>query len=307
MADVLQRWVNSFRGKVHSLSASSPSEVECSLRELAQKTERVASLLIAGLSTREAAHSAELDLQAAVNIQERTPKAFLSVVWNFAVESGAAPSAVLNVCAEAFAHAAENARHARVQLSGPQAATHLVMTLPVVAVAGGYLAGYNPLAFLLSSFFGWVLLGGAGLLMFLSSRWSQRMVRHAQQWEWSRGMAAEAMAMSLSAGHSLAQARRWAAEVATLFTLNNEMAHQELARCDEFMELASRTGVGLAGLLRSQAQRERNAAREEAQMRVEKLAVRLMIPLGVCVLPAFIAVGVLPLVASVISSTALNS
>ena len=133
------------------------------------------------------------------------------------------------------------------------------------------------------------------------------MVRHAQQWEWSRGLAAEAMAMSLSAGHSLAQARRWATEVATSFTVDHEMAQQELARCDEFMALASRTGVGLSGLLRSQAQRERNAAREEAQMRVEKLAVRLMIPLGVCVLPAFVAVGVLPLVASVISSTALNS
>ena len=113
--------------------------------------------------------------------------------------------------------------------------------------------------------------------------------------------------MSLSAGHSLAQARRWAAQVATSFTVDHEMAQQELARCDEFMALASKTGVGLSGLLRSQAQRERNAAREEAQMRVEKLAVRLMIPLGVCVLPAFIAVGVLPLVASVISSTALNS
>jgi tight adherence protein B len=51
----------------------------------------------------------------------------------------------------------------------------------------------------------------------------------------------------------------------------------------------------------------RTAMQEQSQMRVEKLSVQLMIPLGVCVLPAFIAVGVLPIVASMISSTALNS
>lgn len=299
--------MNLFQAKVHSLSASSPSEVEQSLRELAQKTERVASLLTAGLSPREATAFADLDLKVKTDLPEASPESFLSVVWNFALETGAAPASVLGVCAQAFAEAAENARNARVQLAGPQAATTLVMTLPLLAIAGGFVAGYNPLAFLFGSVMGWMLLIGATGLMFLSHFWSQRMVARAQQWEWSRGMATEAMAMSLKAGQSLSQARSWANNIATSFSLNKEMAQHELTRCDEFVELASRTGVGLSVLLRSQAQRERNAAREEAQMRVEKLAVRLMIPLGVCVLPAFIAVGVLPLVASVISSTTLNS
>ena len=299
--------MNSFQAKVHSLSASSPSEVEQSLRELAQKTERVASLLTAGLSPRDATAFADLDLTSKAELPKSSPESFLRVVWNFALGTGAAPASVLGVCSQAFAEAAENARHARVQLAGPQAATTLVMTLPLLAIAGGFVAGYNPLTFLCGTLVGWMLLIGATGLMFLSHRWSQRMVARAQKWEWSRGMATEAMAMSLRAGQSLAQARTWANDIATSFSLNKEMALHELTRCDEYVELASRTGVSLAVLLRSQAQRERNAAREEAQMRVEKLAVRLMIPLGVCVLPAFIAVGVLPLVASVISSTALNS
>ena len=274
---------------------------------LSEKTERVASLLRAGLSPRDATACADLDLHTDTYVSKASPESFMRAVWRFALETGAAPASVLEVCAQAFAEAAENARHARVQLAGPQAATNLVMTLPLLAIAGGFVAGYNPLSFLFGTVMGWVLLIGAAGLMYLSYRWSQRMVRQAQQWEWSRGMATEAMAMSLSTGQSLAQARNWAKEIVLEFSLCSEHSHVELARCDEYVELARRTGVGLAGLLRSHARRERNTAREDAQMRVEKLAVRLMIPLGVCVLPAFIAVGVLPLVASVISSTALNS
>ena len=277
------------------------------MRELSQKTEKVSSLLRAGLSPREATAFSDLDLNVKTQLLEASPESFLRVVWNFALETGAAPASVFGVCAQAFAEAAENARHARVQLAGPQAATNLVMTLPLLAIAGGFVAGYNPITFLFGTVMGWVLVIGAVGLMFLSHRWSQRMVARAQQWEWSRGMAAEAMALSLSVGQSLAQATNWATQIATSFSTHQESAQQELARCAEFVDLAHRTGVGLTGLIRAQAHRERNAAREEAQMRVEKLAVRLMIPLGVCVLPAFIAVGVLPLVASVISSTALNS
>lgn len=293
--------------KVRSLSASSQSDPEALLGALAKKTQLAAALLRAGLSLTDAAEHAELNVKSLVLAVPPEPEAFLCNVWDFARNSGAAPAAVVEVCAQAFSEAAENARQARVQLAGPQAATKLVMVLPLLAIAGGYLAGYHPLQFLLGTVVGWIVLLFASALMFVSLRWSQRMVTQAQRWEWSRGMASEVMAMSLAAGQSLVQARKWAAEVAWGFSLDKEIAREELAHCDRFSALASQTGVALSGLLRAQAQRERNSSREEAQIRVEKLSVRLMIPLGVCVLPAFIAVGVMPLVASVISSTALNS
>jgi tight adherence protein B len=115
------------------------------------------------------------------------------------------------------------------------------------------------------------------------------------------------MAISLTAGQSLQAARNWAEEIARDYVDDRVVARQELAECDRLMTLALKTGVPLAGLLHGLAHQERRAAHAEAVMRVETLAVKLMIPLGVCVLPAFIAVGVLPVVASVISSTALNS
>lgn len=228
-------------------------------------------------------------------------------VWNFALTTGAAPAQVLEVCADAFTEAAENARQARVQLAGPQAATRMVMVLPILAIAGGVLAGYNPLKFLLGTAVGWGALVVAASLMFIAQRWSQHMVSQAQKWDWARGMSAEVMAISLAAGQSLQQARSWAQDVAENYLVDAELTRSEIRSCDGYVLLAQRTGVALSGLFRSRAQLDRAEAQEEAQMRIEKLSVQLMIPLGVCVLPAFIAVGVLPLVASVISSTALTS
>lgn len=265
------------------------------------------ALVRAGLPPRSAAEHAGLNIEELTRAEPPSPEAFLGDIWSFALTTGAAPAAVLQVSAQALSEAAENARQARVHLAGPQAATRLVMVLPLLALAGGVLAGYDPLRFLLGSLLGWIVLLFAAGMLFLSHRWSHRMLTRAQKWNWSRGMAAEVMAISLTSGQSLFHARTWASEVAEKYSIHTEIACEELAQCDRYVQLARHTGVALSSLLRAQAQVERNAAREEAQMRVEKLSVQLMIPLGACVLPAFIAVGVLPLVASVISSTALNS
>ncbi len=42
-------------------------------------------------------------------------------------------------------------------------------------------------------------------------------------------------------------------------------------------------------------------ARTEAQKQVQRLAVKLMLPLGLCILPAFMLIGIVPLVISMIS------
>ena len=59
----------------------------------------------------------------------------------------------------------------------------------------------------------------------------------------------------------------------------------------------------MAELLRAEAFRVRRAARADGAARAAALGVRLMLPLGVCVLPAFVLLGVAPLMISVISGT----
>ncbi len=72
---------------------------------------------------------------------------------------------------------------------------------------------------------------------------------------------------------------------------------------DGILALSRAAGIPAADLLTSEAARIRRDARSEAQRSAAALGTRLMIPLGLCILPAFMLVGVVPLVLSVLSST----
>jgi tight adherence protein B len=69
------------------------------------------------------------------------------------------------------------------------------------------------------------------------------------------------------------------------------------------LALSRAAGVPAADLLRGEADQARRDARSHAQQAAASLATRLMLPLGLCVLPAFMLVGVAPLLLSVLSST----
>jgi tight adherence protein B len=75
---------------------------------------------------------------------------------------------------------------------------------------------------------------------------------------------------------------------------------------DAVLALSQRAGVPAAELLRSEAVERRRDARARAEEQAQTLSVRLMLPLGVCVLPAFMVLGVLPLLVTVIGSTSVK-
>jgi tight adherence protein B len=66
---------------------------------------------------------------------------------------------------------------------------------------------------------------------------------------------------------------------------------------------AQGAGVPVAGLLRAEAREARRNAQAAVRMRIAALGTRLLLPLGLCVLPAFVALGVAPLLLAMIGST----
>ncbi|GAA3703421.1 hypothetical protein GCM10022377_16320 [Zhihengliuella alba] len=66
----------------------------------------------------------------------------------------------------------------------------------------------------------------------------------------------------------------------------------------EALGFAHRSGAAAARLLRTTAAEHRRAAARAAERRAAELGVRLVVPLGLCALPAFICIGILPLVIS---------
>jgi tight adherence protein B len=72
---------------------------------------------------------------------------------------------------------------------------------------------------------------------------------------------------------------------------------------ERVLELSARAGVPAGGLLRGEADRRRREERSAGQAAAASLAVRLMLPLGLCVLPSFMLLGVAPVVLVIVSST----
>lgn len=70
------------------------------------------------------------------------------------------------------------------------------------------------------------------------------------------------------------------------------------------VEFSRATGVALAPLLAGLAADMRRTERRRRQMAAAKLGVHLVIPLGVCVLPAVILMGVIPVVITLVGDMA---
>ncbi len=81
-----------------------------------------------------------------------------------------------------------------------------------------------------------------------------------------------------------------------------EMSHDDrLLPVLEVLEFSERTGVGPAPLIEAVAKELRDSSRRRRQEAAAALGVRLVVPLGLCILPAFLLLSVVPVVISLLN------
>jgi tight adherence protein B len=217
--------------------------------------------------------------------------------WSVAAEAGAPMAPFLSVLAATLGTAARLQREIEAGLAGPVATTRLVTALPVVAALGGALSGLGTLAALASPP-GLVCVVSAVLLLVAASRWSRALVRRARRDDVEAGLALDLIAIGLAGGGSTTRARRLAREACEEFRL--EFAD---ASALALLELARVSGAPPAELLRSEARRIRADAAAAAARRAAALGTWLMLPLGLCTLPAFLLLAVVPVLLALLAST----
>ncbi|MEO8221592.1 MAG: type II secretion system F family protein, partial [Specibacter sp.] len=81
---------------------------------------------------------------------------------------------------------------------------------------------------------------------------------------------------------------------------DGNMDRSDVARIHAALSFGALTGAAAAPLLYAQAQQYRRSASRQAEKRAAALGVKLVVPLGLCSLPAFIALGVVPVVMAMI-------
>jgi tight adherence protein B len=222
----------------------------------------------------------------------------LAAAWMVASEAGAPLSLALADFAASLRALAQSSRDATVALSGPVATARLVLALPAVGVLFGMALGFDTLGTLVTTVPGAVCLLSGCVLLLAARAWNRRLIASSQPRDVTPGLVLDLFAIAVSGGSSIDRARNAVGRAVERCGLSMREEDAEL-----IVSLAVRAGVPAGGLLRSEAERLRRNAKSEADRRAGKLAVTLMMPLGLCVLPAFMLVGVAPLVLAVLSST----
>jgi tight adherence protein B len=240
---------------------------------------------------------------ASLPASEALPWRGLAAAWCVATDAGAPLAPTLRQFAKSIRDLAQSQREITIALAAPVATARLVVALPPVGMLFGLVLGFNTIATLFTTPIGWACLAvGTGLLL-ATALWNRKLVRSAQPRDLTPGIEFDLMAIAVAGGGALDRAR------ASVEQAMNRFGIARVADDDgvlAVLELSRRAGVPAADLLRSEADERRRVARAEVQRRAQELAIRLMLPLGVCVLPAFMILGVIPLLVTVVTSTSIG-
>ncbi|QIG39956.1 type II secretion system F family protein [Microbacterium sp. 4R-513] len=274
---------------------------------------RLAVLLQAGLAparawalTAESGDPVAVRVRAALEAGEKLPDAIVrqggawtsvGAAWTIATTVGAPLADTLRGIASALRDAQETADDVRVTLAEPAGTARLMAWLPLVAIALGAALGFDTFATLVTNPLGIACLAAGAFLIVVAHRWTAVLVRRAQPDPGIPGLDAELLAIALSGGASIERARVVVASTG---------AGEPDAGVDDVLHLSQRAGVPAVELLKATAALARHRARVEGRLRAARLSSRLLLPLGVCTLPAFLLLGVAPMLLSVMSTMSIS-
>ncbi|MFJ6532278.1 type II secretion system F family protein [Microbacterium sp. NPDC091662] len=222
----------------------------------------------------------------------------LAAAWEIATTVGAPLAEVLRMIAETLRDAAVAADDVRIALAEPAGTARLLLWMPFAGLLLGFALGFDTIGVIFGN-----VLGAAcvvvGLLLVAAARlWTARLLGRARPDPGTPGMRAELVAVALSGGASIDRALQLVSQSPS------SGGGEERVRA--VLDLSRAAGVPAAELLRASAAQDRHAARVHGRLRAAKLSTRLLFPLGVCTLPAFLLLGVAPLLLSVLASTPMS-
>lgn len=221
----------------------------------------------------------------------------VAAAWTVAATVGAPLADSLRGMAAALRDADESADEVRVALAEPAGTARLMAWLPLVGVVLGLALGFDSFGILFSNPFGIACLVAGVMLMAGAHRWTSALVRRARPEPGVPGLHAELLAIALSGGVSLDRAAA---------IVQRAGGPGPDASADGIVTLSRSAGVPAVELLRATASFSRHRSRTEGRLRAARLSSKLLLPLGVCTLPAFLLLGVAPMLLSILTSTSLS-
>ena len=230
----------------------------------------------------------------------------LAAAWQLAEETGSPLAPALDRISAGLRSLAALQERRSVVMSGPRATVRLVTSLPPVALVLGWALGFDPTPVLLSPI-GAVLVAGGTLLLGVGAHWSRELTRRVQGADRVAGAAFDLVWIAVGGGNRPDAAVRRVLDVVDRFDVRwvpfDDFLHD--ARLRTSLRRAERLGVPVRSVLLDEAAATRARSIAELERAAERLGVRILLPLGLCVLPAFMVLGVLPVVISMVTGSRL--
>lgn len=215
----------------------------------------------------------------------------VAVAWCVAETVGAPLAPSLRRFADALRDAQETRDDVAVALAEPAATARLIAWLPIVAIVLGFALGFDVAATLTQPAGIVCLVTGLGLMV-VARAWTARLVAKAQPVDGFPGLQGETVAIALSGGVSIERA------LAVVADAGGGDPDDETR---SVLALSERAGARAVDLLRSVAADARRRSRTDGRLRAARLGSRLLLPMGLCTLPAFLLLGVGPMLLSVLA------
>jgi tight adherence protein B len=253
---------------------------------------KVAGLLRSGVSLDKSLERAEINKAQSKGIQF-----FLAV----ARDSGSSMVSEIEFVADVLASRDRAMQKIAIAHASPKSTAKLMLWLPIITLGMAQLLGWGVLDTLLEKPI--VLMSlGLGLVLLLSAKLvTTRLLKKAKPEQSYEGFYLLGVAMQLSAGANLVRAQDRALtnyrEV-----LGTEPPASELLVVAEIVELVEHSGAKAIELLRKQAQIMQEEVLFATEVKIEKLGIKLMLPLGLGVLPAFVFLAIVPLMVTTLGA-----
>ena len=265
---------------------------------------RYAALLDAGLGNDEVERELK-SLEANLTASE---KAQFQRLVSFGRNLGVPMAELLRDSAVRLEQRIEQSRQLESAFAGPKSTAYLVAGLPVLSLAMAQLSGLNPLEALATN--GLAQLSFCLGLLLLITGWlvMTRMLARARPANQDPAELLGFFAQSLLSGlptqecleASCLQVGIGSNPVTDAVKVDRTLQSQ-FVECLRLLDYSQSSGSSLRKLLLAEASARRSEHFAQQRAAIEKLAVRLMIPLGLVVLPAFVLIGILPVTVGMLS------
>ena len=219
----------------------------------------------------------------------------LEQLWQFAVAVGAPLGSALEQLQQVQRDAARTERELSQAMAVPAATRQLLLWLPVVGLVLAQLAGFDALAGLLNPLGVAAAVIAAGLVA-LGSRWSRRLLPKTHELDPSP-LALLCLQLALRSGQPVPLAKRM---IDSHF--GPEVSNQTTVQLHRVLELSLQTGAPIADLILMKAIELREQAASSALIAAQRAGVKLLLPLGLTAMPAFLLMVLIPILISLIQN-----